>query len=128
MPVSPLAVKLQLQHHRIGIMWQWIEPIASELVGDDGKGTGNFGLVKVAMNHAGAMTDVTQGYIMLQPRLAMLRHVYIAHERKVFEAAGLSALLPKEKGDGISEIVEALKGKAGDAKALAKIKKALGIA
>jgi integrase len=53
---------------------------------------GDLSIVKLAMNHADAGNDVTWGYI--QTKLKILRPLYLAHERRVFEAAGLSALLP----------------------------------
>lgn len=68
--------------------------VAADVLGDK---KGDFGLVKVAMNHADITNDVTQGYIMVKARLKMLRPIYEAHERRVFEAAGLGALLPKQE-------------------------------
>lgn len=73
------------------------EVAADVMVGADGKATGNFGLVKVAMNHSDMQNDVTQGYIMIKSRLKMLRPIYLAHERRVFNAAGLNGLLPHEE-------------------------------
>jgi integrase len=55
---------------------------------------GDLSLVKLAMNHADATGDITWGYI--QTKLKILRPLYLAHERRVFDAAGLSALLPPE--------------------------------
>ncbi len=56
-------------------------------------------VVKLAMNHADATNDVTWGYI--QTKLTILRPMYLAQERRVFESAGLEALLPNEsKLDG----------------------------
>lgn len=56
---------------------------------------GDLSIVKLAMNHASVGSDVTWGYI--QPKLKLLRPMYLAHERRVFEAAGLSNLLPEEE-------------------------------
>jgi len=95
------------------------------MVGPDGKATGNFGLVKLAMNHADSKADVTQGYIMIKPKLAMLRRLYEAHEHRVFRAAGLTDLLPPEPPkDEVETLIAALK--AGDPAAMRQIRAALG--
>ena len=52
--------------------------------------------IEIAMNHADIKSDVTQGYVMVKPRLKMLRPIYLAHERRVFKAAGLDAPLPED--------------------------------
>lgn len=67
--------------------------VAVDVMG--GKSRGDFGLVKLAMNHADMTQDVTQGYITIKANLRMMRPIYEAHERRVFEAAGLSGLLPQ---------------------------------
>jgi integrase len=72
------------------------EVAADTLVDDEGNIKGDFGLVKIAMNHADIKSDVTQGYVMVKPRLKMLRPIYLAHERRVFKAAGLDAFLPDD--------------------------------
>lgn len=72
------------------------EVAADTLVDEEGNIKGDFGLVKIAMNHADIKSDVTQGYVMVKPRLKMLRPIYLAHERRVFRAAGLDALLPED--------------------------------
>jgi hypothetical protein len=65
-------------------------------------------------------SDVTQGYIMVKPRLRMLRPIYLAHERRVFEAAGLADLLPKDQkpSDDEALIAELLKKAKNDPKLL----------
>jgi integrase len=72
------------------------EVAADALVDDEGNIKGDFGLVKIAMNHADMKSDITQGYVMVKPRLKMLRPIYLAHERRVFKAAGLDAFLPAD--------------------------------
>jgi integrase len=73
------------------------EVAADALVDQDGNPKGDFGLVKIAMNHADIKSDVTQSYIMVKMHLKMLRQIYLAHERRVFKAAGLDEFLPKEE-------------------------------
>lgn len=73
------------------------EVAADSMVDGEGRIKGDFGLVKVALNHADVKSDVTQGYIMVKPRLKMLRPIYEAHERRVFEAAGIEGLLPRRE-------------------------------
>ena len=51
------------------------EVAADVMVGADGNSTGNFGLVKVAMNHSDMQNDVTHVYIMVKPRLKLLRTI-----------------------------------------------------
>jgi integrase len=68
--------------------------IAADVLGEK---KGDFGLVKIAMNHADMQNDVTQGYIMVKARLKMLRSIYEDHERRVFQAAGLAAFLPNKE-------------------------------
>ena len=98
------------------------------LVGPDGQATGNFGLVKLAMNHADMKSDVTQGYIMMKPKLAILRPLYLAQERRVFEAAGLNSYLPEVSVTkrGLNDLLAMLKSVTLDAETLGKIKEALG--
>lgn len=67
------------------------------MVDDEGRVKGDFGLVKIAMNHADAKSGVTQGYITIKPHLKMLRPIYLAHEKRVLTAAGLQEFLPQEK-------------------------------
>lgn len=101
---------------------------ADVMVDADGRSTGNFGLVKVAMNHADIMSDVTQGYIMLKSRLKMLRPIYLAHERRVLTAAGLTHLLPvetKTTQTDLQALLEALKSNADNPEAMALIKAAI---
>ncbi|GAB1393346.1 hypothetical protein MASR1M60_15090 [Rhodocyclaceae bacterium] len=89
------------------------EVAADTLVDDEGRIKGDFGLVKIAMNHADIKSDVTQGYIMMKSRLKMLRPIYLAHEKRVFRAAGLDALLPKEdKPAETDQLIAALTQKA----------------
>jgi integrase len=89
------------------------EVAADTLVDEDGRIKGDFGLVKIAMNHADIKSDVTQGYIMMKSRLKMLRPLYLAHEKRVFRAAGLDALLPKEdKPADTDQLIAALTLKA----------------
>ena len=97
------------------------------LVGENNQATGNFGLVKLAMNHADMNSDVTQGYIMIKPKLAILRPLYIAQERRVFSAAGLDDLLPEISTEqaGLDELLALLKSVKPDAETLSKIKAAL---
>lgn len=97
------------------------------LVGPDGQATGNFGLVKLAMNHADMKGDVTQGYIMMKPKLAILRPLYLAQERRVFKAAGLDSLLPEVSADqaGLTELISLIKLLKPDAETMTKIKAAL---
>lgn len=97
--------------------------------GADGKSTGSFGLVKVALNHADMQNDVTQGYIMCKPRLKMLRSIYLAQERRVFSAAGLDHLLPKQENAemDLSVLLAAIKAKATDPQAVEALRNALGI-
>jgi integrase len=94
------------------------------MVGADGKASGGFGLVKLAMNHADINADVTQGYIMVKPKLKMLRPIYLAQERRVLTAAGLENLLP-EQDDNLDELLKALKAKAANPAALKRILEAL---
>jgi integrase len=72
-------------------------------------GTQSFGLVKIAMNHADQKADITQSYIGIKSKLNMLRPVYEAHERRIFEAAGL--VQPK-KPDEAEALIAALKTRA----------------
>ena len=98
------------------------------LVGPDGMSTGNFGLVKLAMNHADMKSDVTQGYIMMKPKLAILRPLYVAQERRVFNAAGISDLLPDVPAEqaSLNELLALLKTVRPDAETLGRIRAALG--
>ena len=98
------------------------------LVGPGGEATGNFGLVKLAMNHADMNSDVTQGYIMIKPKLAILRPLYIAQERRVFNAAELDDLLPKISAEqaGLNELLALLKSAKPDAETLSRFKAVLG--
>ena len=91
----------------------------------EGNTGGDFGLVKLAMNHADMANDVTQGYITIKANLRRLRPIYEAHERRVFEAAGLSALLPAQ-ADDVDQLIEKIRAKAADPEALKKIMEALG--
>jgi integrase len=102
---------------------------ADVMVGADGKATGSFGLVKVAMNHSDMQNDVTQGYIPVTPRLKMLRPVYLAQEQRVFAAAGLDHLLPKQENAemDMGALLAAIKEKAADPQALQALRKALEI-
>lgn len=102
---------------------------ADVMVDADGKSTGNFGLVKVAMNHADIMSDVTQGYIMLKSRLKMLRPIYLAHEKRVLTAAGLAHFLPKEsikQPPNLHDLLETLKANADNPEAMALIRATIG--
>lgn len=91
------------------------EVAADTLVDENGNIKGDFGLVKIAMNHADIKSDVTQGYIMIKPRLKMLRPIYLAHEKRVFLAAGLGDLLPNEpKQNETEDLIAALMKKAKD--------------
>lgn len=103
------------------------EIAADTLVDDEGRIKGDFGLVKIAMNHATMSNDVTQGYIMVKPRLKMLRPIYVAHEKRVFKAAGLDGLLPKdEKPVETNQLIAALTRKAKqDPEVLKKVLAAL---
>ena len=103
------------------------EIAADTLVDDEGRIKGDFGLVKIAMNHATMSNDVTQGYIMVKPRLKMLRPIYLAHEKRVFKAAGLDGLLPKdEKPAETDQLIAALTQKAKqDPEVLKKVLAAL---
>lgn len=98
------------------------------LVGPDGMSTGNFGLVKLAMNHADMKSDVTQGYIMMKPKLAILRPLYVAQERRVFNAAGIGDLLPDVPAEqaSLNELLALLKTVRPDAETLGRIRAALG--
>ena len=98
------------------------------IVDSDGNIKGDFSLVKIALNHAGIKSDVTQGYIMIKPRLRMLRPIYLAHERRVFAAAGLDDLLPKnQKQSGDEALITALLKKAkSDPKLLERLMAELG--
>lgn len=101
---------------------------ADVMVDAEGRSTGNFGLVKVAMNHADIMSDVTQGYIMLKSRLKMLRPIYLAHEKRVLTAAGLKHLLPAETKAipaDLEGLLEALKSNADNPEAMALIRAAI---
>lgn len=99
--------------------------IAVDVMG--GNTRGDFGLIKLAMNHADMANDVTQGYITIKANLRMLRSIYEAHERRVFEAAGLSELLPAQASDdGVDQLIEKIKAKATDPEVLKKIMEALG--
>lgn len=89
------------------------EVAADAVVDADGNAKGDFGLVKVAMNHSDMKSDVTQGYIMIKPRLKMLRPLYLAHERRVFKAAGLDEFLPAEKSE-VDQALAILKKSIGD--------------
>jgi hypothetical protein len=66
------------------------------LADENGNKKGDYALVKMALNHAAIKSDVTQGYIMVNPKLKMLRPIFLAHERRVLSAAGLEHLLPKD--------------------------------
>lgn len=104
---------------------------AEAVAGDDGKiRSGGLELLKVAMNHASAMSDVTIGYVMDEAKLMILRPIYESQERRVLEAASLSSLLPKiepkitlrKDGDEYVAVigdVEARAATAKDARALA---------
>lgn len=86
------------------------EVATDALVDKDGNIKGDFGLVKIALNHADIKSDVTQGYIMVKPRLKMLRPIYLAHEKRVFKASGLGDLLPQDKSD-VDKLINELKMK-----------------
>ncbi|MFZ4538887.1 tyrosine-type recombinase/integrase [Propionivibrio sp.] len=99
--------------------------VAVDVMGGDVRG--DFGLVKLALNHADMAHDVTQGYIMIKAKLKMLRSIYEAHERRIFNAAGLHDLLPKEKdANDLEALIAAIKQQASDPTAMAAIKAALG--
>ncbi|HDR8945453.1 TPA: integrase family protein [Burkholderia vietnamiensis] len=74
-------------------------------------GTQNFGLVKIALNHADQKADITQTYIGIKSKLNMLRPIYLAHERRVFEAAGL--MEPAQPSDA-DALLDALKAQAAN--------------
>jgi integrase len=98
--------------------------VAADVVGTNGRG--DFGLVKLALNHADIANDVTQGYIMVKAKLKMLRPIYEAHERRVLAAAGLSRLLPsQDERDDLDGLIEKIKAKVSDPEALQKIMAAL---
>lgn len=62
-------------------------------------------------------------------RLKMLRPVYLAQEQRVFAAAGLDHLLPKQENAemDMGALLAAIKEKAADPQALEALRKALGI-
>lgn len=63
--------------------------------GEDGRAKGDFKLIKLAMNHADQNADITQQYITMKPKLAMLRPLYEAHERRILMACGIVQEPPK---------------------------------
>lgn len=81
--------------------------IATDVFGGaEGVRRGDFSLVKLAMNHADMANDVTQGYIMLKAKLNMLRPLYLAHEKRVLNAAGILAKNEPEMAVKIDEKME----------------------
>lgn len=70
-------------------------------------GTQAFGLVKIAMNHADQKSDITQTYIGIKPKLNMLRPVYVAHERRIFEAAGMMEPIQPNDADALLDTLKA---------------------
>ena len=99
--------------------------ITADVFGKDG--AKDFGLVKLAMNHTEMANDVTQGYIPLKFHLRTLRPIYETHERRVFSAAGLDHLLPKQETAemDIGVLLAAIKEMAKDPPALEALRNAL---
>ena len=84
---------------------------------------GDLALVKLAMNHSDIKNDITMDYAAAA-KLRILRPIYERQESRVFEAAGL--IEPDTKNEiELEELIAALREKAGDETALAKIKAAL---
>ncbi|HDR9033430.1 TPA: integrase family protein [Burkholderia vietnamiensis] len=77
--------------------------------GEDGKAKGDFKLIKLAMNHSDMNGDVTVNYIMIKPKLAMLRPLYEAHERRILIACGMmEPPKPKDEVDGMLDTLKTL--------------------
>ncbi len=66
---------------------------------------------------------------MIKPRLKMLRSIYLAQERRVFFAAGLDHLLPKQETAemDMNVLLAAIKAKATDPQAVETLRNALGM-
>ena len=66
--------------------------------------------------------------IMVRMRLKMLRPIYLAHEWRVFKAAGLDEFLPKEKklSDLESQLAALLKKGKDDPSLLERLRAELG--
>lgn len=62
--------------------------VALDVLSGDKTGRGDFRLLKLALNHAEANTDITTTY-MIAHKLAVLRPLYEAHERKILEVCGI---------------------------------------
>lgn len=62
--------------------------VALDVLSGDKTGRGDFRLLKLALNHAEANTDITATY-MLAHKLEVLTPIYEQHERKILEIAGI---------------------------------------
>lgn len=91
--------------------------------GEDGKAKGDFKLIKLAMNHSDMNSDVTVNYIMIRPKLAMLRPLYEAHERRILIACGIMPEPVKAEQTAVDGMLDTLKTLASsDPAALAKLR------
>jgi|GEM_PF-3620812 len=98
--------------------------IAVDVVGDgSAKSKGDFGLVKLAMNHVDAKADITQAYITLRPKLTMLRPVYAVHEARVLTACGI--LAPPPAKAELDSLIVAMRANADDPVIVAGMKAVL---
>ncbi|WP_321951531.1 integrase arm-type DNA-binding domain-containing protein [Burkholderia cenocepacia] len=82
--------------------------------GEDGKAKGDFKLIKLAMNHADQTADITQAYITMKPKLAMLRPLYEAHERRILIACGIMQEPEKVVPSDADALLDALKAQAAN--------------
>lgn len=99
--------------------------LAVDAAGDiSSKNRSDFGLVKLAMNHADMKADIIQSYIMLRPKLNILRPLYVAHDVRVLTACGIVNAAPAK--NDLESLLEALNEDAHDLVVLAAIKAALG--
>ncbi len=98
--------------------------LAVDAAGDGtSKNRSDFGLVKLAMNHADIKADITQSYIMLRPKLNMLRPLYVAHEVRVLTACGI--LTPAPAKVDLESLLATLRANANDPVVVAAMEDAL---
>jgi len=62
--------------------------VALDVLSGDQTGRGDFRLVKLALNHAEANTDITTTYL-IEHKLRVLAPIYQAHERRILDIAGI---------------------------------------
>lgn len=83
--------------------------IALDILSGDNTGRGDFRLVKLALNHAEANTDITTTY-MIRHKLRVLEPIYASHERKILTLCNIPVpTVPKTAEEVDDQVAEAMK-------------------